>query len=172
MVDEIHPLAKLAMGAIELYVRTGKILEAPPELGDELKQRAGVFVSIKKNARLRGCIGTISPLKDNVAWEAIHNAISAATADPRFTPVTEDELDQIKVSVDVLSEATKIMSKKELDPRRYGIIVSSGHKRGLLLPDIEGVSTPEEQIAISKRKAGIGRGEKVEIKKFEVRRYW
>lgn len=171
MAGESHPIAKLAMEAIEVYVRTGEVMEPPPELGDELRKRAGAFVSIKKNVSLRGCIGTISPTKENLACEIIQNAISAATSDPRFTAVSVDELDQLRVSVDVLSESVKVLSIEELNPRKYGVIVSSGHKRGLLLPDLEGVNTPEEQIAISKRKAGISGDEEVELKKFEVHRY-
>ena len=133
--------------------------------------RAGAFVSIHKHGYLRGCIGTIGPTRDSVAEEIIENAISASTRDPRFSPVTEDELPWLEISVDVLGEAEPIDSPEELDPRRYGVIVTSGRKRGLLLPDLEGVDTPAQQIDIASRKAGIRKGEKISLERFEVIRH-
>ena len=123
------------------------------------------------DGRLRGCIGTIEPLRESLAREIIENAISAGTADPRFSPVTAGELPHLSYSVDVLLTPEKISGKKELDPKRYGVIVESGRRRGLLLPDLEGVNTAEEQLAIALQKAGISPGEPYRLYRFLVRRY-
>jgi AmmeMemoRadiSam system protein A len=136
-----------------------------------MTEKAGAFVSIKKKGELRGCIGTFQPTTENVANEIIQNAISAATHDPRFLPVNSSELDELEYSVDVLSEPEKVASKNDLDPKRYGVIVKSGHRKGLLLPDLEGVNTVNEQISIASMKAGIYLGEKIELYRFEVKRY-
>ena len=142
------------------------------ELVDILERsRAGVFVSIHKDGRLRGCIGTISPVRKNVAQEVIENAISASTKDPRFVPVTADELDRLEYSVDVLSPAESISSPKELDVKRYGVIVTNGNRRGLLLPNLDTIDTVDEQIAIAKKKAGIALDEDVSLQRFEVIRH-
>jgi len=167
----MHPLVKLAKDTVEKYIREGKIISPPAELTPEMRQKAGVFVSIKKRGELRGCIGTFLPSTENVANEIIQNAISAATRDPRFPPVNVSELDELEYSVDVLSEPEKISSKDELDPKRYGVIVKSGSRRGLLLPDLEGVDTVDEQIRIALLKAGISLGEDIEFYRFEVKRY-
>jgi len=166
-----HPLVKLARDTIDAYVKTGKTISIPSYLTDEMKGMAGVFVSIKKHGDLRGCIGTFSPTQPNIAAEVIQNAISAATRDPRFPPITPEELDSLDISVDILTEPEKIASPDELDPKRYGVIVTKGWKKGLLLPDIEGVDTVEEQIYIAKRKAGISPDEEVKLQRFEVKRY-
>lgn len=171
MRKEPHPLVKLAKDAIKEYVKSRRIINAPDELAEEMKAQAGVFVSLKKRGQLRGCIGTFTPTAKNIAEEIIHNAISAATRDPRFQPVGPSELDEIDYSVDVLSEPEKISGPEELDPKRYGVIVKSGMRKGLLLPDIEGVDTVEEQIDIAKSKAGIYTDEDVELYRFEVKRY-
>lgn len=133
--------------------------------------QAGAFVSLHKDGRLRGCIGTISPTRDNLAQEIIENAISASTRDPRFIPVTLDELEFLEYSVDVLSPAEPIDSPDQLDVKRYGVIVSNGGRRGLLLPNLDTIDTVEEQISIAKKKAGIGPGEPVSLKRFEVVRH-
>jgi AmmeMemoRadiSam system protein A len=153
------------------YIEKGKVICAPESLPQEFNKQAGVFVSLKKTGQLRGCIGTFSPTQPNLALEIIHNAISASTRDPRFAPVTADELAQIKISVDVLSEPAKVDNKDQLNSQRYGVIVTSGYKRGLLLPDLEGVNTVEEQLDIAKHKAGIKSGENIEIMRFEVQRF-
>jgi len=168
-VQNPHPVVELARKAVEKYVREGKIIK-PENLTDEMKERAGVFVSIKKKGELRGCIGTFEPTRKNVAEEIIYNAISSATRDPRFPPVTEDELPELEYSVDILSKPEPA-SIDELDPKKYGIIVESGVKRALLLPDLEGVETVEQQIDICRMKAGISPDEPIKIYKFEVRRY-
>jgi len=166
-----HPLVELARSAIETYVRRGEEIPAPASLPADLPARAGAFVSLHARGALRGCIGTIEPSQPSLAAEVIHNAIMAATQDPRFPPVTEDELSDLDISVDVLGTPEAITSLKDLDPRRYGVIVKRGFRRGLLLPDLEGVDTPECQVDIARRKAGIGAGEPVDLMRFEVRRF-
>ena len=168
---EKHLLVELARRTIEKYVKDGEAISPPSELTPEMEQRAGVFVSLHKRGALRGCIGTIEPAQPNVAQEIIHNAISAATCDPRFPPVRSDELNDLEISTDVLSEAEMISSLDELDPKRYGVIVEKGYRRGLLLPNLEGVDTAEKQIDIALRKAWINKDEEYEIQRFEVVRY-
>lgn len=169
--SEEHPLVQLARRTIEAYVREGQRISAPRELTPEMKLRAGTFVSLHRLGQLRGCIGTFMPTQPNVAVEIISNAISAATRDPRFTPVRPDELDDLVISVDVLSAPEAIESPAELDPVRYGVIVEAGGRRGLLLPNLEGVDTVEEQIAIARSKAWIAPREPVKLYRFEVVRY-
>jgi len=167
----VHHLVKLAKDTVEIYVREGRIIPPPEKLTSEMSEKAGAFVSIKKRGELRGCIGTFLPTTKNVACEIIQNAISAATQDPRFSPVNPSELGELDYSVDVLSEPEKVNVPQDLDPRKYGVIVRSGNRRGLLLPDLEGVDTAEEQIRIARLKAGILPGEDVELYRFEVKRY-
>ena len=163
---------KLARYSLETFVKTHKPAELPDNLPDELtSRRAGAFVSLHKDGNLRGCIGTIMATRNTLAEEILQNAISACSQDPRFEPVTVDELDDIEYSVDVLGEPERIFSVKDLDVRRYGVIVENGGRRGLLLPDLEGVDTVEEQIAIAKRKAHIRADEKVSLWRFEVIRH-
>lgn len=169
--SEEHPLVQLARHTIEAYVREGKRISAPRELTPEMKQRAGTFVSLHRLGQLRGCIGTFLPTQPNVAVEIISNAISAATRDPRFSPVRPDELDDLVISVDVLSAPEPIESPDQLDPIRYGVIVEAGGRRGLLLPNLEGVNTVEEQISIARSKAWIAPREPVKLYRFEVTRY-
>jgi len=167
----MHPLVELAKKSVETYIKKGKTIKPEEPLPADLSEKAGVFVCLKKDGELRGCIGTYLPSCDSVANETITNAISAATKDPRFQPVSEDELDKLSYSVDVLSCPEKVSSLEELNPRKYGIIVASGFRRGLLLPDLEGVDTVEDQLRITKMKAGILPHEDVEIYRFEVKRY-
>lgn len=163
----------LARASYECYVRTGRVLKRPDGLPDALLiRRAGVFVSLHTRGELRGCIGTIAPTAACVADEIIRNAVSAAAHDPRFLPVREDELDGIVCSVDVLEEPQDIDSPSQLDVREYGVIVSRGGRRGLLLPNLDGVDTVADQIAIARRKAGIGPDEPVRLQRFRVVRYW
>lgn len=170
---EAHPLVQLARKTIEAYVRRGERIQppVPNEMTPEMKPRAGTFVSLHKHGNLRGCIGTIEPTQPNVAQEVIQNAISAATRDPRFPPVRPEELADLDISVDVLTEPEPIESLEELNPKRYGVIVQSGWRRGLLLPDLEGVDTVEYQVDIARQKAGIAPGEPVQLFRFEVKRY-
>lgn len=167
----MHPLVKLAKDTVEQYVLEGNTLKPPDDAGNEMTDKAGVFVSIKKKGELRGCIGTFQPVTENVAFEIIQNAISAATQDPRFPPVNSSELEHLEYSVDVLTEPEKVTSKKDLDPKKYGVIVKSGDRKGLLLPDLEGVDTIDEQVSIATMKAGIYLGEDIELYRFEVKRY-
>ena len=171
MEEEHHPLVELARETIEHYVWARKAISPPEELTQEMKLRAGAFVSLHKRGALRGCIGTIQPTSSNVAQEVIQNAISAATRDPRFPPVQASELEDLEISVDVLYPPEPIESIDELDPKRYGVIVESGWRRGLLLPDLEGVDTAEYQVEIARRKAGVSPHEPVQLYRFEVKRY-
>ncbi|HPY37733.1 MAG TPA: AmmeMemoRadiSam system protein A, partial [Clostridia bacterium] len=164
--------ASLARLSLETYVRTGKKVKLPENLPEQmLNTKAGVFVTIKKEGRLRGCIGTISPVKDCVGAEILTNAISAGLDDTRFDPVTEDELNELSFSVDVLEAPEPISSEAELDPKTYGVIVSAGYRRGLLLPNISGIDTAQEQVAIAKRKAGIRDEDKAKLERFKVTRH-
>ncbi len=167
------PWVALARASLESWVRDHKKIVVPDGLPPELTTtRAGAFCSLHKNGELRGCIGTTAPTRKNLAEEIIENAISAGTRDPRFMPVTADELDDLVYSVDVLTPAEPVADESELDPARYGVIVSaSGGRRGLLLPDLEGVDTVEEQIDISRRKGGIGENEPITLERFEVVRH-
>jgi len=167
----MHPLVSLAKKAIEEYVKNKKVIHPPKTLIPEMKEKRGVFVSLKKEGQLRGCIGTFMPTTDNVAKEIIKNAIAAATEDPRFSPVEIDELDKIEYSVDVLSKPEKVKDMCELDPKKYGVIVIKDIHRGLLLPDLKGINTVEEQIHIAKMKAGLHPEEECEIYRFSVKRY-
>ncbi len=168
---EMHPLARLAQEAVATYATEGKVVSPPDELTPEMRERAGVFVSIHKLGELRGCIGTFEPTKKNVAEEIIANAISSATRDPRFPPITPDELKDLDYNVDVLTPPEPIESKDQLDPMKYGVIVECGWRRGLLLPDLEGVDSVDYQIDICRQKAGIAPDEPVKLYRFEVRRY-
>jgi len=170
IITRMSPLVRLAKHTIESYVREGKIPQ-PGELTPEMRGRAGVFVSIHKFGRLRGCIGTIEPTEKNVAEEIITNAISSATRDPRFPPVAPNELKDLTYNVDVLTTPEPIESKDQLDPKKYGVIVEAGFERGLLLPDLEGVDTVDYQIDICRMKAGIMPDEPVKLYRFEVKRY-
>ena len=168
----MHPLVKLAKDTVELYIREHKILEiSEDELSPEARQRAGVFVCLKIRDNLRGCIGTFQPMEPSIAHEIVRNAISAATCDPRFSCVRTDELDAIEYTVDILTPPEKIVNRSELDPMRFGVIVQAGARRGLLLPDLDGVDTIDQQIGIAMQKAGISPGSPIELFRFEVKRF-
>lgn len=163
---------KLARMSLEYYIKTHKVLKTPNDLDRKLlDNQAGVFVSLKKDGMLRGCIGTIVSTTDSIANEIINNAISAGTKDPRFEAIAEYELPEIVYSVDVLGEAETINSIDELDAKKYGVIITKGNRRGLLLPNLEGVNTPKEQIEIALSKAGIKESENFSIQRFEVVRH-
>ena len=166
----MHALVRLAKKTVEAFVKRGEVFE-PKRLTAEMKEQRGVFVSIHKLGELRGCIGTFEPQHDNVAEEIVANAISSATRDPRFPSVIKEELKQLDYSIDVLSKPEPVKSQKQLNPRRYGVIVEAGWRKGLLLPDLEGVDTVEEQVDICRLKAGIGPDEPVKLYRFEVKRY-
>ena len=164
---------KLARASVEAWVRRHECITVPEGLpGEMLSRRAGTFVSLHRHGNLRGCIGTIGATQENIAEEIIHNAISACSRDPRFSPVTKDELQSLEISVDVLGELEPIDSPDELDVKRYGVIVSHGRKRGLLLPNLDGVDTVEDQIRIARQKGGIGEHEPCQLERFEVVRHY
>ena len=164
---------QLARSAVEHYAAGREIISVPRDLPRELtSRRAGTFVSIHKHGRLRGCIGTIAPTTANVAEEIIRNAVSASANDPRFDPIRPEELKWLEISVDVLGEPEDIRSMEELDVKRYGVIVSCGRKRGLLLPDLEGVDTVEQQVDIARQKGGISKRDPYTLQRFEVIRHY
>ena len=167
------PWVKLARRSLETYVKTGQRLTSLPEdLPAEMTtQQAGAFVSLHKNGQLRGCIGTIAPTCDNLAWEIVQNAVSACSRDPRFSPVRPDELDELEYSVDVLGAPEPVDSPAALDPKTYGVIVSCGGRRGLLLPDLDGVDSVEAQLSIALQKGGIRENEPYKIERFMVVRH-
>jgi len=159
----------LARRTIEMYVRERRVIVEPPAEG-LLASRHGAFVSLHRGGMLRGCIGTIAPTQPTLADEIIHNAVQAATADPRFPEVRAEELRDLELSVDVL-QPPEPATPADLDPRVWGVIVSADWRRGLLLPDLEGVDTVEDQIAIAREKAGIRPGESIHLERFSVDRY-
>lgn len=172
MSEESSPV-RLAKDSMRFFFEHQKVMPLTEgELPAELAKPAGAFVSLKKQGRLRGCIGTFLPTKPTAAEEVIRNAVSAATEDPRFSPVNRQELEQLEVSVDILAAPEPVNILAELDCKRYGVIVRRGNRSGLLLPDLEGVDSVEEQIDIAKQKAGIAPNESVEIFRFEVTRYY
>lgn len=166
------PYTSLAKKAVETYVKSRKIIEVPKNPPKEMSEKAGVFVSIhNQDGSLRGCIGTFLPTTPSVAQEIIRNALAAAFNDPRFPPVTENELKNLVFKVDILSQP-KPAQEKELDPKKYGLIIfASDGRRSLLLPDIPGVETPEQQIATCRQKAGVGPSEEIELQTFTVERH-
>jgi len=166
------PYINLARETIYQYIKYNRIIEIPNNIDRKLiDDKGAVFVSIHKFNRLRGCIGTIIPTKENIAEEIISNAIQAATQDNRFDRITEDELDYLEINVDILTKPERIESKEQLNPKKYGVIVTSGFKRGLLLPDLEGIETIDEQINIALKKGNISPEEKYELSRFEVIRH-
>lgn len=172
LIEKEDEYVSLARKSLESYVINKKRIDKPSKLPNEMiKQKSGVFVSLKINGQLRGCIGTISPTTDCVADEIIQNAISSGLEDPRFKPVSKNELNKLEYSVDVLANPEPIESIEKLDVKKYGVIVSKERKRGLLLPNLEGVNTPEEQVSIVLKKAGISINENYEMERFEVVRH-
>ncbi len=170
-MNSVDPYVALARSSIAAYVREGRRIAPPPGLPPELTSRTGgAFVSIKKGGELRGCIGTYQPTEENLAQEIIANAILAATQDPRFPPLRPEELDEISLTVDILSPPEPCAAA-DLDPRRYGVIVESGWRRGLLLPDLAGVDTANDQLRIARLKAGLGPEEPCQLRRFTVERH-
>lgn len=172
-----HPFVALACKAIQTYVIERRRLDPPRPLAPEMAEPRGVFVSLHRGKELRGCIGTISPQRATLAEEIIENAISAATRDPRFQPVEPEELESLDLSVDVLTPPERIESVDDQDPKQHGLIVQSrreGWRRGLLLPDLEGIDTAEKQLYYTRvLKAGItDPSEPVDLFRFSVQRYY
>jgi AmmeMemoRadiSam system protein A len=166
-----HELARLS---IEAFIRGGTVIDPPVDPQGVLAGRAGAFVTLRcSDGQLRGCIGTIEPVRPNVAEEIIHNAISAATRDPRFPGVLRKELPDMRYGVDVLSSPEAVRGLEDLDPLTYGVIVETldGSRRGLLLPRIEGIDSAEEQWLAVHAKAGIRPGTQVRVERFTVTRF-
>lgn len=162
---------QLARECLEYYLQEGSLPKMPEVLPPEYEARAGVFVSLKKDGQLRGCIGTVEPVRDNLAEEIAANAVSAAVRDPRFPAVSREEMEDITVSVDILGPMESVKSEKDLDPQNYGVLVCSGSHSGLLLPKLEGINTVEKQVEIARSKAAISPGEPVQLYRFKVTRY-
>lgn len=166
------PYINLAKETIYNYIKYNKKIEISNEIDPELlNKKSAVFVSIHSFGRLRGCIGTIIPTKETIAEEIINNAINASTNDYRFNAITEEELDYLEINVDILTSPEPIESKEELDPKKYGVIVTSEYKRGLLLPDLEGIDLIDNQIEIAMKKGNISEDEEYSISRFEVERH-
>ena len=175
MPESSHPLVRLAEEAIISFVLYQRRIEAPRSLFDEFpgaRDAAGAFVCLKREGVLRGCIGTTEPTSPTLAEEIIHNAIGAATRDPRFPPLDRTELDALLVSIDVLGRSEPVENIKELDHRRYGIILRSSERHSVLLPDIEGVNSVVEQMETARQKGGFAPEERLEVFRFEVTRYY
>ncbi len=169
--EESWPV-QLAKESLRYFLQHSQMLPQPASpLPADAAKRAGAFVSLKKHGQLRGCIGTILPTQTDVAREIIRNAVSAATEDPRFEPVEPAELAELEVSVDILGNPERVDSLDKLDPRRYGVIVRHGGRSGVLLPDLEGIDTAADQVAIACRKAGLHPDAGIELYRFEVVRY-
>lgn len=172
-MPDIHSLPQLAREVVETFVNTGQAAN-PPETGlDAFRgQQAGVFVTLKtRDGQLRGCIGTIAPVTPNVLIETVQNAVSASSRDPRFKPVQPQELKDLKYEVSVLHPPEQIFTTEALDPRKYGVIVASRGRRGLLLPDLEGINTVDEQVRHAMYKGGIFPTETIELYRFQVDKY-
>lgn len=168
--DAASTPVQIARMTIREYVTNGRI-PTPDEMPRFDSGMAGCFVSLHSGGALRGCIGTILPTKESISAEIIRNAVSACSEDPRFDPVREAELDGLEINVDILNPPEPVESRDDLDPKKYGVIVTSGIRRGLLLPDLDGVDTVEEQLAIACRKAGILPTERYGIQRFTITRY-
>jgi len=173
MDDVGEATLKLAREAVENYCREEKMISPPDNLPRRLlKDQSGVFVTLKENGDLRGCTGTFQPTRENIAREIINNAIGSAFRDPRFNPLQPEELDDLVYTVSFLSEPEQISSVDKLNPEKYGVIVEKGARRGLLLPDLDGVETVEQQLQITCRKAGISSvDENIRLKRFEVEKF-
>ena len=174
MTASVHPLIGLAAEAIRTFLSHQRVIEPPDSLFEEVpeaRMAAGVFVCLKREGRLRGCIGTTEPVHPTVAVEIIHNAIGAAVRDSRFPELQTFELEGLDICVDVLGPPETVPDLSALDHRRYGIIVRSGERRGVLLPDIEGINSVAEQVAAARDKAGLSLDEPAELWRFEVTRY-
>ena len=170
---ESHPYVKLAIQAVEHFLAEKKSLPCPSPLPDEMSHSLGTFVSIKikTSGELRGCMGTVTPNQDNLAKEIIYNAVNAATRDPRFTPVTNEELHQLLFSVDVLTPLEPVNKPEQLNPKQYGLSIKYEERQGILLPDLEGIDTVQRQIELCLKKGNIKKNASYQMYRFEVERY-
>jgi AmmeMemoRadiSam system protein A len=165
-----HPLVELAIRSIHEYLDTRTVIHPAAVLQESYSQPAGVFVCLKKDGQLRGCVGTYQAVQPTLAEEVVHNAIASATRDPRFSPITLPELMGIECSIDVLSSPVPV-THQDLDPDHFGVLVVQGSKRGLLLPGLDGIQTVEQQIRMAKEKAGILTDDELMVYRFIVQRY-
>lgn len=164
----------LAKSAVESYIKDKKTIDPPEDLPSEfLSKKAGAFVTILENGKLKGCIGTYKATRENIAQEIIHNAIAAATEDYRFDSIKEGNLDNLSYEIYILEEPQLVKNISELDPIKYGVLVKSDSgKSSLLLPGLEGLNTADKQLEAVYNKAGIDPNlENVEIYKFEAKKY-
>ncbi len=166
-----HPYVQLAKDSVRYFLSHKQKLPCPQKLSKDLREQAASFVSIRKNKQLRGCIGSLEPQEPNLAMEIIENAVKAAHSDPRFDPITPDEMDQLTFSIDVLTPLEKVPNSACLDPRVYGLVVKSNENQGVLLPDIEGVATVKEQLGICRAKGKIKEADPQELYRFKVYRF-
>ena len=166
-----HPLVSLAIRSVQHHIEKGRPLPWPDPLPEAMETQAGTFVSIKKNSLLRGCIGTIQPKYANLAEEVIRNSIKAASEDPRFPSIEKKELDQLTISVDVLTAPEKIDDPSSLEVKRYGLIVRHKGRQGLLLPDLENIKSVDQQLKVCLKKGGIKESDPYELFRFEVKRF-
>ena len=168
----MNSFVALAYQAIETYLTKGQTMPPPDPLPDEMSESRAVFVSLHTgDGLLRGCRGTISPTEPNLAQAIINTAIASATDDPRFSPMSAGELAGLDVKVDILSDMEPVTNESELDEKKYGVVITSGYRRALLLPDIAAVESVPHQLELVRRKAGIGPDEPVELYRFTVTRY-
>jgi len=168
---QTHPYVSLAQESIHHYLNYSEKLSCPNPLSTDLNSRSGAFVSIKKLRQLRGCIGTLEPCEPNLAMEIIENALKAALHDPRFSPITTEELQDLTYSIDVVRPLEKVPDASALDPKIYGLVVRSNGKQGVLLPDLDGVDSIEKQIQICRSKGRIADDEAIEMYRFKVERF-
>ncbi len=161
----------LAREAVERYVRASVLAEPPAHLPQDLRQRGGVFVTLRVGGRLRGCVGTLAPARPDAAREIVACAVAAASTDPRFPPVRPQELAGLAYEVDFVEPLEAVPGLTDLDPRTYGVLVEAGGRRGVLLPDLDGVETAEHQVEIARAKAGLPAGVAVQLYRFRVRRF-
>lgn len=173
--DQLGPAClALARRSVELFVKDGVEAVAEPNMPDDcFIERKGVFVTLKKNKELRGCIGTFLPVSSCIAQEIVRNSISACSKDPRFPAIKEKELSQIQYEVSLLDAPQVVADPKSLDPQKDGIIVAtSSGKQGLLLPDLDGITSVDQQIAIASQKGRIDLGrEKIFIYSFNTLKF-
>ncbi|HET8931947.1 MAG TPA: AmmeMemoRadiSam system protein A [Polyangiales bacterium] len=161
-------LLRVAREAIEQSLSGGDLPAYTP-LPEPWREPRGVFVTLRKQTgALRGCVGHLSPTGRTLLDEVAACAIAAAERDTRFRPVSARELPSLRIEISLLSPSEPVSDHSQLDPRRYGVIVSCGGARGVLLPDVEGVDTVEDQIRIAADKGGLPANRPWEIERFEV----
>ncbi len=167
----MHPVS-LARQAIETYLATGQSILPPTPIPEEMAEPGAVFVSLHlASGELRGCRGTITPTEPTLAEAIIKTAISSATDDPRFPPMVLAEMEGLKIKVDVLSPMEPVSDISELDEKIYGILIQSGQRRAVLLPDIDVVKSVPHQLELVRRKADLAPDEPADLYRFTVTRY-